>query len=212
MNIHSTGQEEDEQTPAIIHYPANDYLLKVVRNYFRSDPYSNSFGFFVKHLMDDPLLTSKTIQLKTDSAFFYFHGAYKNFRPFDFVPDRTEIKLAEKEFSDDSLHTKDTVFVYQLLGYSDKGKPGLDSIKNEFSKFNRHYGKHFIVEAYDIKKGSVIVGGRRDYYVNGKGSVIIGGRQDYYVYGINDSPLSIAWSKIDDLQSVFMITLFLKKQ
>jgi hypothetical protein len=193
--ICSFGQDEEEQAPVTIHYSSADHLLKIVKNYFRSDPYSNGFGFFVKHLMDDPLLINKTTRLKTDTNLFYFQGAYKNYSPFSFLADRTEIRLAEKEFlENDSLGTKDTLFVYQLLGFNYKGKEGMESVKNEFSKFNRHYGKHFSTETSDIKHGSEITGGR----------------QDYYVYGIDDSPLSIAWSKIDDLQSVFVITLFLK--
>ena len=195
--IFCVAQNEEEELPPLFHYSGNDYLLKIEKKYFRSDPYSNSFGFFVKHLMDDPTLASKTTRLKTDTSFFYFQGIYKNHNPFGFVAGRTEIKLAEKEFlNNDSLNTKDTLFVYQLLGFNYKGKPGLESVKNEFSKFERHYGKHFIVESSDIKKDSEIVGGR----------------QDYYVYGFDDSPLSIAWSKIDEQQSVFVITLFLKRQ
>jgi hypothetical protein len=194
--IFCVAQDEEDELPPLIHYSGNHYLLKIEKKYFRSDPYSNSFGFFVKHLVDDPTLTSKTTRLKTDTALFFFEGIYKNHNPFGFPADRTEIRLAEKEFlNNDSLNTKDTLFVYQLLGFSSKGKSGLESVKNEFLKFERHYGKHFIVESSDIKKESEIVGGR----------------QDYYVYGFDDSPLSIAWSKIDGQQSVFVITLFLKR-
>src|ERR1044072_1801981 len=88
--------EEDEQTP--IQNPGTNYLLKIVKDYFRSDPYQNQFGFFLKHLMNDPILVNKTTHLKTDTSLFYFQGVYKNYSPFGFLADRTEIRLAEKEF------------------------------------------------------------------------------------------------------------------
>jgi hypothetical protein len=34
-----------------------------------------------------------------------------------------------------------------------------------FSKFNRHYGKHFIMQSSDIRQGAEIVGVMEDYFV-----------------------------------------------
>ena len=84
--------------------------------------------------------------------------------------------------------------VYQLLGISYNGKAGLESVKNEFSKFNRHYGKHFITQASDIKQGAEIVGVT----------------EDYFIYGLATSPLTVAWIKLDEYQNAFIITLRLK--
>jgi len=39
MTIESIGQSEDGQIPVIIHYSGNNFLLKIVKNYFRSDAY-----------------------------------------------------------------------------------------------------------------------------------------------------------------------------
>jgi len=195
MTIHSIGQAEDEQIPVTIHYSGSDYLLKIVRNYFRSDPYQNEFGFFLKHLMNDPILVTKATKLKTDTSLFYFQGVYKNYSPFGFLADRTEVRLAEKELLiDDSTSLKDTIMVYQLLGISYNGKAGLESVKNEFSKFNRHYGKHFITQSSDIKQGAEIVGVT----------------EDYFIYGLATSPLTVAWIKLDEYQNAFIITLRLK--
>ena len=195
MTIHSIGQAENDQTPVTIHYAGNDYLLKIVRNYFRSDPYQNQFGFFLKHLMNDPILVAKATKLKTDTSFFYFQGVYKNYSPYTFLADRTEIRLAEMEFIiDDSLSLKDTLMVYQLLGFSYNGKAGLESVKNEFSKFNRHYSKHFVTQSSDMKQGAEIVGVT----------------EDYFVYGLAASPLTVTWAKLDEFQNVFIITLRLK--
>jgi hypothetical protein len=195
MTIHSLGQEEDEQTPVTIHYSGSDHLLKIVRSYFRSDPYQNDLGAFLKHVMNDPMLVTRATKLKTDTSFFYFQGVYKNYSPYGFLADRTEIRLSEKEFIiDDSTSLKDTLMVYQLLGFSYNGKAGLESVKNEFLKFKRHYGKHFITQSSDIKQGDEIVGVT----------------EDYFVYGIAASPLSVTWVKLDAFQNAFILTLRLK--
>ena len=193
--IQSVGQDEDQQVPVTVHYSGNDYLLKIVRNYFRSDPYQNEFGFFLKHLMNDPTLITKTTRLKTDTSLFYFQGVYKNHNPFGFPSARTEVRLAEKDFvTDDSLSLKDTIMVYQLLGFSYNGKTGLEAVKGEFTKFNRRYAKHFTTQSTDIKQGEEIVGGT----------------QDYFIYGMLASPLTVTWIKLDEFQNAFIITLRLK--
>ena len=193
--IHSIGQDEDEKIPVTVRYFGNNYLLKIVRNYFRSDPYQNEFGFFLKHLMNDPTLITKTTHLKTDTSLFYFQGVYQNHNPFGFHSDRTEVRLAEKEVVlDDSLSLKDTMIVYQLLGFTYNGTTGLTLVKNEFTKFNRRNGKHFITQSTDIKQGEDIVGGA----------------QDYFIYGIDASPLTVTWIKLDEFQNAFVITLRLK--
>ncbi|HEV8508316.1 MAG TPA: hypothetical protein VGQ53_23100 [Chitinophagaceae bacterium] len=189
------GQKEDEQVPVIIQNPGINYLLKVVKNYFRSDPYQNEFGFFLKHLMNDPILINRTTRLKTDTSLFYFQGVYKNYSPFGFLADRTEVRLAETEFViDDSTSTKDTLIVYQLIGVSNNGKAGLQSVKDEFSKFNRHYSKHFITQSWDV--------------VNGDKNA--GETTSYFVYGVATSPLTVSWAQLGEFESAFIITLRLK--
>lgn len=187
--------EKDEQTRVIIENPGANYLLKIVKNYFRSDPYQNEFGGFLKHLMNDPILINKTTRLKTDTSLFYFQGVYKNYSPFGFLADRTEVRLAEKEFvADDSTSSKDTLIVYQLIGFSYNGKTGVQSVKDEFLKFNRRYSKHFIVQSSDLLNGDEISGAVKHYFL----------------YGVATAPLTVSWTKLDEFQAAFIITLWLK--
>jgi hypothetical protein len=178
-----------------VHSEPYDALLKMVSEYFRSDPYKKEFSWFLNHLLNDPTLTAKTIEKRTDSNFFFFKGDYKTHSPYSFKADRTEIRLAETEFYlDDSLTVKDTMLVYQLLGYSYGGKTGMESVKKEFSKFSRRYGKHFLVQTSDIHKASEIVGAQKDFFVP----------------GLPNSPFTAVWAKLDELQNVFIITIRLK--
>jgi len=196
LAVQCMGQnEEDDDAPLTIQNPGPNYFLKIVKNYFRSDPYQNEFGFFLKHLMNDPILINKTTRLKTDTSLFYFQGVYKNYSPYGFLADRAEVRLAEMEFViDDSTSLKDTLMVYQLLGFSYNGKAGVESVKDEFLKFNRHYSKHFITQASDIMNGDEITGAMKNYFV----------------YGVAMSPLTVSWAKLDELQSAFIITLLLR--
>jgi len=193
--VHCMSQNEENEHPTVtIRYVGNDYLIKIVKNYFRSDPYRNEFGFFLKHLMNDPILVNKSTRLRTDTSLFYFQGVYKNYSPYGFLADRTEIRLAEQELViDDSLSLKDTLIVYQLLGFNN-GKAGLESVKAKYSKFNRRYSKHFITQSSDIKDGEEIVGASKNYFV----------------YGVTSSPLTVSWAKLDEFQNAFIITLRLK--
>jgi hypothetical protein len=196
LTVYCTAQnEEDEQGPVVIENAGTGYLLKVVKNYFRSDPYQNQFSFFLKHLMNDPILVDKTTRLKTDTSLFSFRGVYKDYSPFGFLADRTEVRLAETEFEiDDSTSSKDTLMVYQLFGFSNKGKAGVQSVKDEFLKFNRHYSKHFITQSSDIMNGDEIAGGMKSYFF----------------YGVATSPLTVSWAKLDESQAAFIITLRLQ--
>ena len=193
--VHCMSQNEENEHPTVtIRYVGNDYLIKIVKNYFRSDPYRNEFGFFLKQLMNDPILVNKSTRLRTDTTLFYFQGVYKNYSPYGFLADRTEIRLAEQELViDDSLSLKDTLIVYQLLGFNN-GKAGLESVKAEYSKFNRRYGKHFITESGSITQGAEIVGAAEDYFIR----------------GVAASPVTVAWAKLDESESAFIITLRLK--
>jgi hypothetical protein len=82
---------------------------------------------------------------------------------------------------------------YQLLGYS-YGKEGIESVKKEFIKFDRKYGKNFYTQDSEIKNGNEIVGLAKNYFM--LTSPI--------------SPISIVWAKLDELQNVFTITIRMK--
>ena len=187
------GQDDIDLTE-IAGHNEKVYMQKIIKNYFRSDPYQNGFGWFLKHLLNDPILINKEINKRTDSGFFSFRGQYKNYSPFSFLADSTEIKLMEKEFAaGDTLSLKDTLFVYQLEGYS-RGKSAAGAVEKEFSKFNRRFGKNFSTQSSPIKNGTRITG------------VV----QDYYIPGVQGSPMSVGWIELDEYSSVFSIAIRLK--
>jgi hypothetical protein len=92
--------------------------------------------------LNDPSLTNKIIEKRTDTSLFYFQGTYTTYNPFFFKPKRVEVILTEMEVKADSL-TKDTIYTYQLMAFADNTKAGTGDVKNEFEKIYKHYKNGF---------------------------------------------------------------------
>jgi hypothetical protein len=176
---------------------AQEVLLQVAKNYFRSNPFDREFSRFLHHLMNDPALQISTVSKRTDSSFFYLRGSYTRHNPFFFKAKRTEIVIAEQEvILNDSLPLTDTLILYQLAGYSEEGSEGVKDVKEEFDRFDRKYLKKFYrSDLNQLKKGNEITGVIRNYFL----------RFSYI------APLSAAWQEIPNKkENVFVITLRFK--
>jgi hypothetical protein len=167
-----------------------EVLVKIASNYFRINPFNQNISQFLNQLINDPGIANKTVRKKTDSSLFQFMAEYKNFSPYSFLADRTEIRFFEKQMDiGDSTSVMDTVYIYQLMGYSN-GKGGLEIVKKEFDKFHKRFQKQLIdFQSSELKKNDEVVGG------------II----NYFVFGTTVSPLSISWIKLDENQNAFSI-------
>ena len=189
--LHTYSQEPPDPE----HVSKDNAIFQVARHYLRSNPYNVHFSAFLNHLINDPTLSDKTIQKRSDTSFFFFRGVYSNHNPYSFKANRTEVRLAEHQVAmEDSLSTVDTLLFYQLIGYS-YSAAGTESVKKEFSKFDRRYGKEFYSELGEMKKDGQIVGMIKNFYF-----------LDLTLL----SPLSISWEKLDDYQSTFTITFRIK--
>jgi hypothetical protein len=168
---------------------------KIAVNYFRANPFDREWSKFLLHLMNDPMLLNKSIARKTDSTLFSFSADYKNFSPFGFVADRTEIKLMEKEIEmEDSVFYTDTILVYQILGYK-SGAGGDEPVKKEFSKFNRRYKNNFSSDQHsNILRNEQVAG-----------EIV-----SYYSVFADTSPLSVSWAKVQENQFFFSIVFRFK--
>ncbi|OQY95951.1 MAG: hypothetical protein B6D37_04115 [Sphingobacteriales bacterium UTBCD1] len=176
---------------------AQPALEQVAKYYFRSNPFAQEISSFLQQLINDPSLTNTRILKRTDTSLFYFTGEYKNFNPFFFKPEMTSVILSEKELIlNDSLNIFDTVFVYQIAGYTAGGKEGENDVQQEFKRFDRKYLKKFATnELIGLKTGNITYGEIRNYYITAS-----------YL-----SPLSVAWQVIGNYKrNVFVITLRFK--
>src|SRR6186713_32779 len=108
-------------------------IQPILKNYFRSHPFDMKFSSFIATLQQDPWFTIETYSRRTDTAFFYLTGTYKNFNPFHYPPKELRLVLAEEEIiHTDSLKTHDTIMNLQLLGISDTGAVNSKLVEREF--------------------------------------------------------------------------------
>ena len=172
------------------------YLGNVCNDYFPFNPFENEFSNLFKLLNADPHSGNKTIQKRTDSTLFLFKSVYTNYPKLNTRVLRVEIKLQEAEVVlSDSLHVKDTLIQYQLTCYFDGGTKGLQTVKKAFDNFDREYKNHFSTSSSSKIKD------------DDKDSGII---KNYFISLSPISPLSIAWTSIDENESAFVILLRLK--
>lgn len=172
-------------------------LYNFSKSYFRSDPFSREFSSFLKHLINDPDIYNKVVQKRTDTSLYSFSGIYKSYNPFFFKPKRVEVLLEETSIQyDDSLHTTDTVFMYQLMAYADDDDKSMKEIKKEFEKIHRQNNKKF----YDSK-----------YWEEKKVNEVTVAAHHYFVALHQLSPLSVVWGKLEKShETVLNITLRIK--
>src|SRR4026207_2119633 len=88
-----------------IHTLSQQTIIDVTKAYYRSTPFDKEFSKFLSHLLNDPTLSNRTLQKRTDTSFFYFKGEYAQHNPFSFKAIRTEVILAETE-----LQLADSIF------------------------------------------------------------------------------------------------------
>lgn len=114
------------------------------KSYFRSDPFAGSAREFLLHLTNDPDITDKVLNRRTDTSFFNFQGNYKKFNPFFFKPQKLEITLMELAIpSANSKEIQDTIMIYQLAAYAPLTEAGKKDVVREIEKLNRRYRKQF---------------------------------------------------------------------
>jgi len=181
-------------TATVTNAQQNVYV-KIADNYFRANPFDREYSKFLVYLMNDPALVNKSITRRTDTTLFTFHADYKNFSPYSFAADRTEINLQEKEIEiGDSVSVLDTMFIYQVIGYK-MGKDGLEGVKKEYSKFNRKFKNDF----FSDQQSNII-----------RNEQVVGEITSYFTLGTDTAPVSVSWAKVNDNQYFFSIVFRFK--
>jgi hypothetical protein len=117
-------------------------ILKVTGEYFRSEPFNTDFSAFLKHLLNDPTLSEKVIEKRTDSSLFFFEGTYSRHNPYFFKPVKTKVILVEMAIETDSAQI-DTIYNYQLLSFAEPTDQGKKDIKKEFDKILKRFKSSF---------------------------------------------------------------------
>ena len=179
-----------------IYSAAQKNFADVIEEYYKVNPYAHEFSSFLKEIFSDTSLIRDEMYKRTDSTFFYLHAHYKEFNPFHFTAVRTELILAETEIAyNDSLHTLDTLIIYQIIGCTDTSEKQKTLVKKEFLRFGKKYEHIFRSSTFQEYKKHSSDGQIRNYFVNFS----------------SISPLSIAWARLpEEYKCVFTITLRIK--
>jgi hypothetical protein len=182
-----------------IYDPSFEGLYKFTDGYFRSDPFKGDFNGFLEHLVKDPGMTSKNSRQRTDSSLYSFHGIYTSYNPFFFKPNRIEIQLKEAsvQYHGDSSARKDTIFIYQLLAFTQDNPDRIKEIDKEFERIHRRNKTKFFENEYkEVKSGSE---GNLRFY-------------NYYLPAYLLAPVSIIKGKSAETHELFLnITLRFKR-
>jgi len=167
---------------------------RVSKSYFRSDPFSTSFGAFVQHLLNDPAITGKKVERKTDSTFFSFEGTYSSFNPFFSKPDKIDVVLIEFSTSVNDSLPPDTLYSYQLIAFYADDKDGEKTVKKEFERIDKRIKSYFAGSNTEDNPGGV-EGKLYNYFV------------PYHLL----APFSLGWYRhVESKQLYLVLTLRLK--
>jgi hypothetical protein len=173
---------------------AQDYNInKVLKTYFPVNPYKYSFSVFYKKLNENPAITNKSIQKRTDSTLFSFKGDLSNYKIGDFLFIDAEIKLEEVQVKLTGYNITDTIIQYQLNCYCRGGSIGLEVAKKAFLYFDDNFPMPSAWVKTKVEEGR-----------------LTGLVRDYYYPGLIVIPVSAGWMELYDDKSAFQITIRMK--
>lgn len=165
---------------------------KIAHDYFRVSPFNKDFSTFVSRVMNDPAVTEKKINRKTDSTLFFLEAVYTTHQPFFFKPEKVKVIISERETESDSLHAPQPFFIYQLVGYAPAGKDGKTDVEKEYEKLVKRYTRSFDMnQPRELKDGDRVTGEIRDFYFA----------------NVSFAPVTLAWSSNTENGNVFAITV-----
>ncbi len=164
-------------------------IQRITGSFYKSDPFRTSFGAFISHLVNDPGISSKLVDKKTDSSLFYFHGTYDNFNPFFIKPKRVEVVLSEMSIQLVDTLPADTIFAYQLIAFNDATGKGKKEIMKEFEKIHKYARKEFPSNNYSASTANEPEGGVHNYFS--------------HFHGL--APFTLAWYELADTKEVALI-------
>ena len=128
-------------------------MNKLVKEYYRVNPFEGNFSTFVKTLANDPELLDKQLVQKTDTGNYFLKGFYKVFNPFGFNAEKIEMIFAEQEqeLVAKNQQTIYTTYSYQLLAYFDDTEINRRLILNDYNKIKKRLRREMKNETISLK-------------------------------------------------------------
>ncbi|ANH82444.1 hypothetical protein A8C56_17035 [Niabella ginsenosidivorans] len=176
---------------------AQSQFFRVVKDYFRVDPFTGKFSDFVETVKTDPELTNIEFSPKTDTSLFSIKGDYKTFNPFTVKARGVQMSLSEKKtLVRESPQAFDTIMLYMITGFFDSTRQTYQMVQKEYKKINTKI--------------------KRDLPAHGTASLVkLSGLKDgqitnHAVSSTMASPISVAWYLTEDNELALMVVLRMK--
>ncbi|MFT3903470.1 MAG: hypothetical protein QM727_09865 [Niabella sp.] len=167
---------------ALVSQGQKDYI-KIIKEYYRVNPFEGSFPAFIKAVTSDPEVTNKKQFLRTDTSLFLFSGDYKQFNPFLIKTKKVHVVLSENEVgSQGNQSLKDTVLSYQIIAFAEDNETTRRFLLKEFNKIHKKLKRSFkSSEEIDLKGIENVREGKAIHYTWG-------------TYPL--SPLTLSWQTV----------------
>ncbi|MBO9594848.1 MAG: hypothetical protein J7599_18235 [Niabella sp.] len=173
---------------------AQDQFYKVVKEYFRVNPFAGRFSDFVNAVKTDPELKVTDDTEKTDTSLFNIQGDYKTFNPFAIRARRVEMLLGEKELvirrRDREL---DTFVFYQITGFFDSTAQTAKAVQREYKRICKQIKR-------DLPNGEEIL-------LNQLKGIREGALTNLTSSGSSSPPISIGWYVKDSGELALLVAL-----
>lgn len=109
---------------------------RVVKDYYRVDPFAGNFSGFIETLSSDTALHNKQNYKQTDSTGYFLRGEYDIFNPFSINAGKVEIFFYENQISVTDKYPL-SFYTYQLTAYFADNEYNRKAIKKDFKKLGR---------------------------------------------------------------------------
>lgn len=173
---------------------AQDQFYKVVKEYFRVNPFTGRFSDFVNAVKTDPELTVTDDTEKTDTSLFNIQGDYKTFNPFAIRARRVEMLLGEKELMVRRRdHVLDTFVFYQITGFFDSTAQTAKAVQKEYKRICKKIKR-------DLPQGEEIL-------LNQLKGIRDGALTNLTSKGSSSPPISIGWYIKEDGELALLVAL-----
>ncbi|MBO9620651.1 MAG: hypothetical protein J7539_16630 [Niabella sp.] len=172
-------------------------FFKIVKDYFRVDPFAGRFSDFIDAVKTDSELNGMEMVPKTDTSLFSIRADYKTFNPFTIKARRVTMALAEKKLPVNTTpETYDTLMLYMVTGFFDSTKETLQMVQKEYKKINAKIRKDLpasgvasLSKLKEIKEGEIT---------------------NHAVNGALTAPISVAWYLTEENELALIIVLRMK--
>ncbi|MGE9312109.1 hypothetical protein ACLOAU_10695 [Niabella sp. CJ426] len=129
---------------------AQSNFTRIVKEYYRVNPFQGNFSSFVEALTTDPSLMKKEIYRQTDTTGYFVKGQYDVFNPYSINANKVDMLFYENAYKSKS-RVFFTFYTYQLTAYFPDTELARQAIIKDYKKLVKKIRK----DLYDTQRQSL---------------------------------------------------------